>query len=72
MEWKCKTEQGSYPALPLTQATINPFSYPIDTFFYIYSLPNSGIQVNSEISLASAWQVPAKFTQENHKLSFLY
>lgn len=46
MEWKCQIEQGIYPALPLTQATINSFSNPIDTFFYIYSLPNSGIQVN--------------------------
>lgn len=72
MEWKCQTEQGSYPALPLTQATINPFSYPIDTFFYIYSLPNWGIQVNSVILLASAWQVPAKFIHENHKLRLLY
>lgn len=47
MEWERQTEQGIYPALPLTQATINPFSNPIDTFFYIYSLPNSDIQVNS-------------------------
>lgn len=69
MEWKWQTEEGTYPAWPLTQATINPFSNPNDTFFYIYSLPNSGIQVNSEILLASAWQVPAKLIQKNYKFS---
>lgn len=72
MEWKCQTEEGSYLAWPLTQATINSFSKLIDRFFYIYSFPNSGIQVNSEILLAIAWQVPAKFIQENHKLIILH